>query len=138
MVSTFGKFMDALMDKVFMTGLFVSILTLGILPRWTLFLVLFIIGREFLVTGLRLIASTGGIVIPAERLGKIKTVIQIVSVGVLIIWRALSRDWALVAPKILISFSYYVGLILFLIAAGLTIVSGVFYLRKYKDIFNGD
>jgi CDP-diacylglycerol--glycerol-3-phosphate 3-phosphatidyltransferase len=138
MVSNFGKFMDALMDKVFMIGLFVSILALGILPKWTLFFVLLVIGREFLVTGLRLLASAAGIVIAAERLGKIKTVIQIVSVGVLIIWKSLSRDWPLLVPKLMIDFFYYAGLTLFLVASVLTIVSGIFYLTKYKDIFNMD
>jgi CDP-diacylglycerol--glycerol-3-phosphate 3-phosphatidyltransferase len=138
MVSNFGKFMDALMDKVFMVGLFVSILALGMLPRWSLFFVLLVIGREFLVTGLRLIASANGIVIAAERLGKIKTVIQIVSVGVMIIWKALSRDWASMVPRLVIDFFYYAGLILFLIAAILTLISGLFYITKYKDIFNMD
>ncbi|MDR2735449.1 MAG: CDP-diacylglycerol--glycerol-3-phosphate 3-phosphatidyltransferase [Puniceicoccales bacterium] len=138
MVSNFGKFMDALMDKIFMIGLFVSILALGMLPKWTLFFVLLVIGREFIVTGLRLIASSEGIVIAAEKLGKIKTVIQIVSVGVLIIWKALSRDWASVVPRSVIVFFYYAGLILFLVASILTLVSGILYFRKYKDIFNAD
>jgi CDP-diacylglycerol--glycerol-3-phosphate 3-phosphatidyltransferase len=138
MVSNFGKFMDALMDKIFMVGLFVSMLALNILPRWTLFLVLLVIGREFLVTGLRLIASSDGIVIAANRLGKIKTVIQIVSVGVLIIWKALASDWALAIPKLVMDFFYYSGLILFLIATALTLISGISYLTKYKNVFNLD
>jgi CDP-diacylglycerol--glycerol-3-phosphate 3-phosphatidyltransferase len=92
-VSTFGKFMDALADKVFMIGLFISILVLGILPRWALFLVLIIVGREFLVTGLRLVAASRGIVIVAERVGKVKTVMKIVAIGVFILWWAIVRDF---------------------------------------------
>jgi CDP-diacylglycerol--glycerol-3-phosphate 3-phosphatidyltransferase len=91
-VSAFGKFMDALADKIFMIGLFVAILVFGILPRWALFFVLVIIGREFLVTGVRLVASSRGIVLAAERAGKVKTVMQIVMVGFFILWRAVVKD----------------------------------------------
>ena len=54
--------MDALTDKVFMVGLFISLLVTGILPEWTLPLLLLILSREFLITGLRLVAASEGIV----------------------------------------------------------------------------
>ena len=65
--SDFGKFMDALADKVLTVGLFVALLALGKLPDWALFLVLLIVTREFLVTGLRLVAAGKGRVLRGER-----------------------------------------------------------------------
>ena len=72
LVSNFGKLMDALTDKVFMVGLFISLLVIGILPEWTLPLLLLILSREFLITGLRLVAASEGVVLAAERSGNIR------------------------------------------------------------------
>jgi CDP-diacylglycerol--glycerol-3-phosphate 3-phosphatidyltransferase len=134
-VSTFGKFMDALADKIFMIGLFVSILVLGILPSWGLFFVLLIIGREFLVTGLRLVASSRGIVLVAEQAGKMKTVLQIVTVGLFILWRAIVRDLTFF-PAWFAQFVYETALILFWISTYLTISSGYYYITRYKYLFD--
>jgi CDP-diacylglycerol--glycerol-3-phosphate 3-phosphatidyltransferase len=80
LVSNFGKLMDALTDKVFMVGLFITMVVLGELPGlWSLFLLLLILSREFLITGLRLVAASSGIILAAEKSGKHKTVSQIVS-----------------------------------------------------------
>ena len=73
LVSNFGKLMDALTDKVFMVGLFISLLVIGILPEWTLPLLLLILSREFLITGLRLVAASEGVVLAAEKSVKHKT-----------------------------------------------------------------
>jgi len=67
LVSNFGKLMDALTDKVFMVGLFVALLAADKLPAWTLPLLLLILSREFLITGLRLVAASWGIVLAAEK-----------------------------------------------------------------------
>ncbi|MDR1435157.1 MAG: CDP-diacylglycerol--glycerol-3-phosphate 3-phosphatidyltransferase [Puniceicoccales bacterium] len=133
-VSTFGKFMDALADKVFMVGLFISILVLGILPRWALFFVLIIVGREFLVTGLRLVAASRTIVIVAERVGKVKTVMQIVTIGFFILWRAIVQDLTFF-PEWFGHFIHGVALILFWISTYLTISSGYYYIQRYKYLF---
>ena len=74
-VSEFGKFMDALADKVLTLGMFTSLLALGALPIWTLFPILLILSRELLITGLRLVAAGKGKTLAAEKIGKIKTVI---------------------------------------------------------------
>jgi CDP-diacylglycerol--glycerol-3-phosphate 3-phosphatidyltransferase len=135
MVSTFGKFMDALMDKIFMIGLFVSILVLGILPRWALFFVLIIIGREFLVTGLRLVASSRGIILVAERTGKIKTVMQIVTIGFFILWQTIVQDLTFF-PRWIGDFIHGVALILFWISTYMTVASGYYYVQNYKYLFS--
>ena len=67
-VSEFGKFMDALSDKVLTLGMFVSLLALGELEDWALFPVLLILSREFLITGLRLVAAGKGKALAAEKI----------------------------------------------------------------------
>ena len=65
--------MDALSDKVLTIGMFVSLLALGELEDWALFPVLLILSREFLITGLRLVAAGKGKTLAAEKIGKLKT-----------------------------------------------------------------
>ena len=85
MVSDFGKLMDALTDKVFVVGLFISLLVMKELGLWALPLLLLILSREFLVTGLRLVAASSGKVLAAEQSGKHKTVSQIVCLVLLLL-----------------------------------------------------
>lgn len=133
-ISTLGTFMDALMDKIFMVGVMITLLTFGILPRWSLFLVLIIVGREFLVTAIRLVAATENIIIAASHSGKVKTVIQIVSTGIFILWFALHQDFGVWLRPSWISWIWYGGLILFLYSTYLTISSGAIYVYKYRDL----
>jgi CDP-diacylglycerol--glycerol-3-phosphate 3-phosphatidyltransferase len=135
MVSRFGKFMDALTDKIFMIGLFVSILVFGIMPQWALFFVLIIIGREFLVTGVRLVASSRGVVLVAERAGKIKAVMQVVTIGFFILGRMITQDLNFL-PDWFGQLIYDIGLILFLISTYLTISSGYYYIKRYRYLFD--
>src|SRR3954469_3132008 len=80
-VSTFGKLMDPLADKLLVTAALVSLVSLGRLSAWV---AMVIIAREFAVTGLRQLAMEHGEVIPASLWGKLKTVAQIAMVLVLI------------------------------------------------------
>jgi CDP-diacylglycerol--glycerol-3-phosphate 3-phosphatidyltransferase len=117
-----------------MIGIMVALLALHILPPWTLFLVLLVIGREFLVTALRLVAATQNVVIAANRSGKVKTVLQIVATGMLILWFALTRDFGSWLRPSYISWIYYGGLVLFLYSTYLTIESGVHYTIKHRKL----
>jgi CDP-diacylglycerol--glycerol-3-phosphate 3-phosphatidyltransferase len=140
MVSNFGKLMDALTDKVLIVGLLVALLVPlpngpPLLPGWAVFAVLLILTREFLVTGLRLVAASQGRVLAAERSGKIKTVLQLVSIGALLLAHAAPVDFAL-APRWCDPLQI-AGETLFAAAAALTAASGVGYLIKYWDIFMG-
>ena len=137
LVSTFGKFMDAMTDKIFMVGLFVSILAVGLLPKWTLFFVLLIIGREFLVTGMRLVASSRGIVLAAEHAGKVKTVMQIVAIGFFLLYRMVVVDMTFL-PSWFGKCMYSIAMILFFIAVYLTITSGYGYIHHYRYLFDDD
>lgn len=134
LITDFGKLMDALADKVLMVGMFVVLLALpGFLPWWSVFLVLVIIGREFLITGLRLVAASRGVVLAAERGGKIKTVFQIVAVAVLMLAHALASDFGQLG-EVTQAF-YWLGMLLFVAAAGLTVQSGATYMTKYWFLF---
>lgn len=72
MVSNFGKMIDTLTDKIFVIGLFVALLARAFFPEGSVFLILLIIGREFMITGLRLIAASKGLVLAAEKEEKLK------------------------------------------------------------------
>src|SRR4051812_25815738 len=76
-VTNFGKLMDPLVDKIMMAAAFISLVPMGAIPAWAATTV---VAREFLITGLRLMASARGQVLPAERLGKHKTSWQIITV----------------------------------------------------------
>ncbi len=80
-VTTFGKLMDPLADKLLITAALVSLVSLGRLQAWV---AMVIIAREIAVTGLRLVASERGVVISASWMGKVKTVLQIAAVFALI------------------------------------------------------
>jgi len=80
-VTTFGKLMDPLADKLLITAALVSLVSLDRLQAWV---AMVIIAREIAVTGLRAIAAERGVVIAASRLGKLKTVLQIAAVIALI------------------------------------------------------
>lgn len=81
-VTTFGKFVDPLADKILVTAALVALIEVDVLPAW---IVLVIITREFVVSGLRMIASAEGLVIAASWYGKLKTTLQIVAIVMFIV-----------------------------------------------------
>ena len=83
-VTTLGKLLDPIADKLLMSAAFISLVEVGVAPAW---MVVIVVGREFAVTGLRNIAISQGIAIGASIWGKYKTVSQVVAVVLLIIGR---------------------------------------------------
>jgi len=77
LVTNFGKFMDPLADKLLVSSAMICLVELEILPAWV---VIIIIAREFAISGFRLVASDNGVVIAAGKLGKWKTVFQMIMV----------------------------------------------------------
>jgi len=112
-ITSLGKFLDPLADKLLITAAFIMLIPLGRVPAW---MVALMIGREIAVTGLRAIAVDSGVVIAASSLGKIKTVAQIVCLVPLII----HYPWAG------IDFNS-IGMVLLYAAFGLTMWSGIDY-----------
>ena len=80
-ITTFGKFMDPLADKLLVCSALICMIELDRLPAW---FVIIIIAREFIISGFRLVASDNGIVIAANYWGKFKTVSQMAMIIVLI------------------------------------------------------
>jgi len=88
-VTSFGSLMDPLTDKVLVCAAFVSFVELRVTPAW---IVVIIISREFLVTGLRLLAASKGEVISAGKWGKHKTIWQIVAISTILLGMAIRND----------------------------------------------
>ena len=82
LVTNFGKFMDPLADKLLVCSALICMIELDKLPAWV---VIIIIGREFIISGFRLIAAENGIVIAANYWGKFKTVSQMIMIILLLI-----------------------------------------------------
>jgi CDP-diacylglycerol--glycerol-3-phosphate 3-phosphatidyltransferase len=81
-VTVLGQLMDPIADKLLVTAAFISLVQMGLAPAW---MVAVIIGREFVVTGLRSIAFAKGVMIPASRLGKFKMASQVIAILLLIL-----------------------------------------------------
>lgn len=81
-VTNFGKFLDPLADKLLITAALVGLVELRKISSW---IAMIIIGREFIVTGLRMVAAAEGIVISANIWGKLKTISQIIAIVLLLI-----------------------------------------------------
>ena len=137
LISNFGKLMDALTDKIFIVGLFTILQVQGVLPIWTLPLLLLIISREFLITGLRLVAASSGVVLAAEKSGKYKTVSQVVAATLLLLSIVIEKDFPILLPPLGAEFLRSCGVVFFSIATLLTVSSGTHYLVKYWSIFTG-
>ncbi len=118
LVTTFGKFIDPLADKLLVLAALLILNDLKIVPMW---ITLIILSREFIVTGIRLIAISEGKVIAASKLGKYKTASTMVALVLLLLF-PYSDIFTDVGMWIL-----YLGL-------ALTIISGIDYFIKNKTI----
>ena len=116
LVTTFGKFMDPIADKLLVCSALICLVELGRIPAW---IVIIIISREFIISGFRLVASDKGVVIAASWWGKFKTTFQMVMIVLMI------ADIA--ALSIVTQIVMWIALIL-------TVVSLVDYLVKNKDV----
>ena len=127
-VTTFGKFVDPLADKILVSAALLALVELRVLPSWV---VLIIIAREFIVSGVRMIAASKGQVIAASWYGKAKTVSQIIAIVLFII-----KD-----SEVLTSVSdvihdplYIISWIAMTIAVVLTLISMMDYLSKSREL----
>jgi CDP-diacylglycerol--glycerol-3-phosphate 3-phosphatidyltransferase len=107
-VTTFGKLMDPIADKLLIIAPLVSLVSLGRIAAWV---AMVIIAREFAVTGLRMVAAEQGVVIPASLTGKVKTITQVAAI------------FAVIAVS---STPLWVDLLVYLAVAA-TVVSGADY-----------
>lgn len=130
-VTTFGKLMDPLADKVIVSAAFISFVEMSLVPAY---IVVIIIAREFLVTGLRLVAVEKGHVIAAGKWGKHKTVWQIVAIIIILLGAALRHDVLRHAnPDFLANYDTAFGVIAYAISGAvalITVASGYLYFSE--------
>ena len=119
-VTNLGKFMDPLADKLLVSAALICLVELGSVPAWVAWTIL---AREFAVTGLRAVAAVDGVVISASKLGKIKTITQVVAISAILLH---DRPLSLVGLQIGQPFLY--------IALIFTVISGLDYLMKTRKL----
>ena len=117
LITNLGKLLDPLADKILVISALVTLAKFSQISLWFIIIIIF---RELLITGLRSIVAAEGVVIAAESLGKWKTATQMIALTLII----------------LIPFSSTVNNILLLIPLILTVVSGVEYVLKCKNVLN--
>lgn len=117
-VTVLGQFLDPVADKLLISAALVSLVALDRISAW---IAMIIISREIAVSGLRMVAAAEKVVIPASRLGKLKTFSQIVAVIALIV-----PEFGFIMGRPL---SWY----LIMLAALITVVSGIEYFIKARD-----
>ncbi|MBC2578900.1 CDP-diacylglycerol--glycerol-3-phosphate 3-phosphatidyltransferase [Clostridium sp. DJ247] len=137
-ITRFGKFMDPLADKLLVTAALISLVEFHIIPTWA---AMIIIAREFAVTGLRAVAAAEGIVIAASAWGKAKTITQIVAIILALINLNYNRV-SLGALRRSITYPHsYLNIateIAMAIAIAVTIISGLDYFIKNKEVMRSD
>jgi CDP-diacylglycerol--glycerol-3-phosphate 3-phosphatidyltransferase len=128
LVTDFGKLMDPLADQILTAAAFILLIPAGVLPAWV---VIVIISREFLITGLRVLANARGRVLPAERLGKHKTAWQMITI---LYFLALLGTEAWWPSEWMDPARVWVGGALIAVTTLLTVYSGMAYLWKNRDL----
>ena len=118
-VTTLGQMIDPVADKLLTSAAFISLVQMGLAPAW---MVAIVIGRELAVTGLRSIAYTRGVVIPASPLGKVKMVAQVVAILLLILGQEDLRTFALL------------GQVALWVVVVTAVVSAADYYRKFNRL----
>lgn len=119
-ITTFGKFVDPLADKLLVSTALISMVQLGKIQAW---IVVLIIAREFTITGFRIIAASEGITIAASSLGKIKTITQLIAIIALLINNF---------PFRLVNFPF--DILMLYLSLFFTLLSGVDYIYKNKHV----
>ncbi len=139
-VSTFGRFMDAVIDKVMVIGLMIALVNGGYFLGYritAMIFVLCILCREFMISGLRMVAATKGIVVEADAGGKFKTFLQLNAIGWLLGARMLTQDFGELfngAEHWQVTGVHVIGLTFFVLSAVLTVTSGITYFRRHGHV----
>ncbi len=122
-ITKFGKFLDPIADKLLVSAALIALVERGDLSTWV---AVIIIGREFIITGLRLVAASEGIVIAASSWGKIKTITQMVAI-IAMLFKNYPIKWLFDFP--------FDGTVMFL-AVIATIYSAYDYIMKNANVID--
>ncbi|MDO5717549.1 MAG: CDP-diacylglycerol--glycerol-3-phosphate 3-phosphatidyltransferase [Tissierellia bacterium] len=118
LITTFGKFLDPIADKLLALSAFIMLVGMDIIPAWS---VCIIVAREIVITGFRIIAASNNITIAASNLGKIKTISQFLSI-------------CLILSKIKLGIN--IDLLVYYFSVVFTILSGIDYIMKNKSVLD--
>ncbi len=138
-VSSFGRFMDAVIDKVMVLGLMIALVNekqnfMGH-DIVAMMLLLCILCREFAISGLRMAAAVKGQIVEADAGGKLKTFVQLNAIGWLIGARMLQQDFGFIGDEQWwVTGVRGIGMGLFAISAVLTVTSGFSYFRRHGHV----
>jgi len=131
-ITDFGKLMDPIADKILILGAFLAFVEMKIIPAW---MVMVIIAREFVITGIRILGLSKKKVLQAEIAGKHKTISQMIAVLSILVFLVI-RDSGF-SFRYIDYYSNGVDVIMF-IAVLMTLTSGISYMWKNKYIFTGE
>ncbi|HWB59186.1 MAG TPA: CDP-diacylglycerol--glycerol-3-phosphate 3-phosphatidyltransferase [Chthoniobacteraceae bacterium] len=134
MITDFGKLMDPLVDKIMIAAAFICLVPLKAIPAWA---VIIIISREFLITGLRMLALSKGKVLPAEKMGKHKTAWQMITAVYFLLVltvREFRHERPLPEGWYCSSRASWLGAALIVCTLGFTLYSGIGYLWKNRAL----
>lgn len=120
LITTFGKFMDPLVDKVLTQAGFIMLAGSGLIPSWTVIVMIF---RELLIDGLRILAASNNVTVAASIYGKIKTTCQMITIILYLISGVFN------IPQIILEVLLYISVFL-------TLLSGFDYLTKNIKILD--
>ena len=132
LVTDFGKLMDPLVDKILTSAVFIVLTKEEMIPAW---ITITIIAREFLVTGLRLLASNQGALLSADSLGKWKTTSQIITATYFLI--TVGENEKIINPLTSLQMPM-IGNVLLFICTTITVVSGLSYVKKNLNLIRTD
>ncbi|MBI2515309.1 MAG: CDP-diacylglycerol--glycerol-3-phosphate 3-phosphatidyltransferase [Opitutae bacterium] len=136
-VSAFGRFMDAVIDKVMVIGLMIALVNGDYFRGFritAMMLLLCILAREFAMSGLRMAAATKGVVIEADAGGKFKTFLQLNAIGWLLGAKMFESGFGglfLGEGRLWVTGVHNIGLVLFALSAVMAITSGLSYFRRH-------
>lgn len=137
MVTDLGKFLDPIADKILVVAGLVVLIEMGALPKYIgAIAVVIILAREFIIGVFRQIAASKGAVLAADKLGKAKTIITLIAIPMLML-TPMAGESIKIVKYIGLTFRY-LGWALFGLALILTVLSGVNYIIKNKQVLASD
>ncbi len=136
-VTNLGKFLDPIADKMLVAcALFAIVLKTGEFQIWTTVCAMIILCRELMISGFRIVASSKNVVLAADKLGKIKTVLQMCALICLLPITDLisAAEKASSSWQTFIDITFYIGFALLALSTIMAIVSGINYIVKNKQV----
>ena len=137
LVTNFGKFLDPLADKVLVISALCVFVQMPQVPMGAIPLII-IIAREFMVSGLRLLAADSGVVVAAGIWGKLKTAFTMVTIIAILLWLSIAENLSFDIADSVCKAVNIITIALVWISTALTVISGAVYLKGYWHLIDSD